>query len=94
MSSFCRLLVAWVTVRPNALFPRLPSDCPQARGESSAHEAVSMLHSQKAIIQLSKQVALPRLKLFLSLSDVFFLLLLMSTFFFSVASPGVGAYTQ
>lgn len=51
MSTSCRLLVAWVTVRPNALFPRLPSDCPQARGESSAHEAVSMLHSQKAIVQ-------------------------------------------
>lgn len=39
-----RLLVIWVTVRPDAVFPRLPSDCPQARGESSTHEALSMLH--------------------------------------------------
>ena len=43
------LLVSWA--RPNDVFPRLPAGRPQARGESSTHEALSMLHSQKVVLQ-------------------------------------------
>lgn len=44
------LLVAPVTMRP-AVFPRLPSDCPQARRESAAHEALPVLGGQEDVFQ-------------------------------------------
>lgn len=41
-------------LRPDVVFPRLPSDCPRAWGESSSHTALFVLGGQKASSLQSK----------------------------------------